>query len=866
MSGQQKFQIVSSGKVLRAKNPGEVLAEMASAFSISAKQARQLFLKGWVIKDQLSPGQVVQYRTQLQQIGLKIEVHPAGKFDNRALLARIQFARKRQARKAAGASAPDTVSPPARPLKPAEGAGNSAAEVAPNGLTPGAVRDRDTAPVQQVSAEPKTAGERSARAQLAALFSEQDEVLSGIRKVVAGGRWRFIPGIAGAALVPLLFAALALIVVYQAGVAVWNIPAAILDGSFGAGTLVGSGLTLLLLLFFSALFLLPYHRGTTASERAGISLAKADAPGVHMLLEVLGAKTGLPVPASVRVTPGAEIEGSAGGLLPLLRGEITLSLGLSAVTTVNGGDNVALISRALSYYQGRLGCLATWLLVIPMRRLQGMQDALENERTVLSVGGSGGGIARLPHKLLAASGLALIPLVDRLQSLHRGASRPLGRALTARADATAACILGSKGFSEFVARWHQLNHADLVTGEINREAQLVGKRLADYPAAVRWLFGNIDEETRNNLELAMDDDSDLWNLSEPLGTTRLFAVEDREFSPVLVRTDFTLAKLFADIRDLSARVSSIGIEDRCRAVDNQSLMAASKETEHAQRVLAEYFNRIVPCDLLPLQLPANEELQELDLQQSVDWLRSRLIELQELEDRYSKLQLRGAQIQLGAGLIRSNVKVNAQEYQLCGATPAAADESVNDNRVRIDECLQQRSQILSMFYQRIEKTIDGMDAAARKSCLAALDRLRGYEPMRESLIALERYGDLASLLVDRIPSTEIPESLMQKYVTVALQQCEKLVAVVEQQAHILGDDLAARLAGLEDARALLAGNESGKSNRDALTRMQALELHCKNVLAQVGDSYQQALAALLQECLAEEGRRNVRPLRLVGAL
>ncbi|WP_226661034.1 hypothetical protein [Microbulbifer aggregans] len=881
MSGQQKFQIVSSGKVLRAKKPNEVLAEMVSAFSISPQQARQLFLKGWVIKDQLSPGQVVQYRTQLQQIGLKIEVHPAGTFDNRALLARMQFAKQRQARKAAGNGVAD-----GRPAKDAPHQSQNAAKAVtppssgsvavaeppkPAATIAAPVRRTGSAAAKSTSAnaarEGDAPGQQSARKQLAALFREDQEALGGIEQNLAASRVRLLPGILAASVVPLLFTVMTLLVVYQAGVALWNIPSAILDGSFGVGTIVGSGLSLLLLIFFAVLFLLPYYRGYRLPESTAITLSKAEAPGLYLLLDVLGTKTGLPVPSEIRLTPGAEVEVSAKGLRPLLRGELTLSLGLSAVTTLNGGDTLALIGRALGYYQGRLGCLATWLLVAPARRLQAMQDALENEKTVLSADdGQLPAIARLPHRLLAASGLALVPVVDRLQSLHRSASQSVGRTLAGRVDTTAACFLGSEGFSEFVAHWHQLNHADLVTGEINREAQLVGKRLSDYPAAVRWLYGNLDEETRSSLELAMEDDTDLWSLSEPIGTARLYEVEDREFASVLARTDFSLVKLFADIRELSSRVSRIGVDEHCRAVENRSLMAASKEAEQAQKVLAEYFNRIVPRDLLPLELPSNEDLQRLDLQRSVDWLRSRLIELQDLEQRYNTLQLHGARIQLGAGLIRGNAKVQPADYQLSGATPASADESLKDNQERIKDCQQQRGQILAMFYQRIHKAIESMDTGPRNQCQAALRRLQAFEQLRAPLANVERYGDLASILVERMPAEKIPQPLLQKYVTVALQQCEKLAAAVERQSEVLGGDLSARLAGFEGGRAVLAGEGDGKSARDSLSQVQALELHCKSFAAQVSDAYQQNLAALLQECLAEEGRRKVRPLRLVGAL
>ena len=466
------------------------------------------------------------------------------------------------------------------------------------------------------------------------------------------------------------------------------------------------------------------------------------------------------------------------------------------------------------------------------------------------------------HRLLAVAGLSLVPIVDRLQSLHRKLSRGLGKTLAQRADNVAASLIGSDAFGEFAMRWHQLVHAELVTSEINREAQLMGKRLTDYPVAVTWLYRNLDTETRSSIELAMDGDSDVWNLAEPANNSRVTEVQERPQEPSLARGDFSLVKLFADFRELSQGVSRVGIDEHCRAVENSLLMSASKETEQAQGVLSEYFNRVMPRELLALQLPESEELQQLDLQETIDWLRSRLVDLRELEQRHANLQVSGSKIQLGAALLRHNVKVDPEKYLLSGVTPAAAEESRRDNRARIKECQQQRQRIWQMFYQRISKALASLEASQHERSQALLAQLAAFDQLREPLASLEHYGDLVSEVVEQLAEEKLPEPLLQKYSTMTLQQVDQLLTLIDEQGAQLGSALQERVATFAESRAFLDGQQS----RDNLGQLQAVELRCKHVCTLVTECYQQALAELLALCLAEEKRRSIRPLRLAGVL
>ncbi|WP_428821098.1 hypothetical protein [Microbulbifer sp. MCCC 1A16149] len=890
MSGQQKFQIVSAGKTLRAKAPAEVLQEVAATFSVSAEQARKLFLKGWVIKDQLSPGQVVQYRTQLQQIGLKIEVHPAGKFDNRAILARLQFAQKRKARKESGAqggrsgdakpatqeiarqqSAQKTAQTPVQ---------NSGKKVAP--AAQAEVRPEPTQKPPQSTSDTPAPRERQAsavRAQLEELFTSESAGFDSMAQRLA-----MLPGLVSAALVPALFTALLFFCIYSIGMALWALPAAVMDGTFGAGTVISALIQLLLTGFVGTLLVYPFFtarwRALAESEHtAAVSIRKSEAPGLFLLLEVLEARSGLsiagkqPGPKNLAAAPGAKstpLEVTAGSEIEVTRqpgGPRTLRLGLGAVATLNGGDVVALVARALSYHQGALMRTCTHLSMTTAQRLKFWQDALEREVTLLSAGDepTAPRISALKplHKLLSACGLALVPVLDRLQGVHRVTSGAVARRLEARADLAAAQMIGSEEFAQFAERWNQLVHADLVCGEINREAQVTGKRLADIPRAIRWLYRNLEEATRTSIDMAMAEDTDSWLPTEPAGHDRIAAAETRQLSALLQRVDFSVQKLFTDFDELCGRASRIGTEESCRAVENSLLLTASKETEEAQQVLSEYFNRVIPRDFLPLQGPQNAELAELGLQDTIDWLRSRLVDLQEQEQRLAQLQLSGSRIQLGAALVRANVRVDPRRFELSGTTPSAAEASRKDNRARIQECMQQRQQLHQMFFQRIQGTVSGLGGGERSDADAALAQLQGFERMREPLNTLDRYGDLVCELIECLPGNEIPPSLLQKYTQLAVQQIREVLRIAGDESALLAAPLLEKLA------ACGAGDPSGVAEArggDLAGELQAIELRCKNASAVVCEGYHLVLAKLLQLCLKEEGRRKVKPLRLAGTL
>lgn len=834
MSGQEKFQVVSAGKTLRAGAPEAVLQEAATAFSIPMSQARRLLVKGWVIKDQLSSKQVLEYRARLQKIGLRVEVFPAGKYDNQALLARMRFAQKRRARSQATGGADATQAEVAEKVQP----------------TPSAAR---RPPKAAGSPQQKGAGGR-ARAQLEALFGDGEVTL---RETVLE-RGQLLLGMVSAALVPGLFVLLLCICGYGAVRALWRIPQGIMAGDLGLGILLGVSLALLIVGFVAALLLWPYFAPRQPVPAGSVPLKLGDAKGLYLLLEVLAEKTGLPGPAQISLTAGVDLV-SEPALADIRQQRLPLNLGLGAVASLSGNELLALAARALGIYRGKLRGVTAWLVLDSARRLQAMQWALENEHSAISASGGAPAPLKPLHAVLATCGKAAVPLVDRLYEWHKTLAGPTARLLQRQGDAWVAQLLGSESFAPFAEKWHRLVHAELVAAEINREASVAGQRLRDYPAAVRWMLDNLDGETRSNIELAMAQPGDPWDGVQAADNERIAWAEDLALQPLLQR-DFSVQKLFDDPDAQAALVGAAVAAEDTRPVDNMQLLRASKESEQALQLMGEYFNQLPPRSLLPLEMPAAEDMQPLDLQGTIDWLRGKLVELRELAQRCDKLLTRGAAMQLGAGLIRLQGKVQAQEYFLSGSTPAAADESVRDNRLQREEAQGQIRQIFRVFYLRIQRAVEAMPGGAQRSARQSLERLSAYTPLAPRLRRLDNYGDILGLMIDRLSLDGGQRELVQKYFSLAAQELEGIFSAIESSAVL-------RQLGLDAALWERVGRaplpELPQQRRGVMDALQAMELKCKNASAAIGEHYRTRLAQLLELCLKQERAMKVKPLRLL---
>ncbi|WP_237065227.1 hypothetical protein [Microbulbifer guangxiensis] len=835
MSGQELFQIVSTGKTLRSRPAEEVVEAAAHLFKIPVPQAQRLMLKGWVIKDRLTRASVVNYQTRLHQLGLKIAVCPAGKYDNRALVARIQAASQRRNRRKAG-----NAEEPAAPATKA-----NAAERRP--ATSGG--DKVASNVSN------NEGERRALEGLGALFATDHRPRQPASDWLA-----LLPGVIGAAIVPAAFALGAAALLITAIGALWEIPASLIAGEFSPSVVIGVLASLLLSAFAAAFTVVPFFLAdpdldeTLPGERR--SLQRAEAPQLFLLLQALSERAGLPMPGEIRVSRGGDVTAGA-NLKQCWRQQPALSVGLSAVRAYSGGELLGLLSRALGLYAGRGWALVTWLVLGTARRLQFLQAAFEDGR-VFPAAEQGSLLQRI-DRILGYGARPLAPVVDRLLALHQRLGQQAARRLQRRADRWCAAMIGSEAFSGFADKWQQVVHSALIASEANREAAIIDQRLEDFPAAVVWLREQLDDETRDNLELAMTHASDPWDAAAPADINRIADVEAAHAEPML-RGSFSPEKLLPAMLQLCRDVSALG-EVGASPVGHLQLLAASREAEESMQVLQEYFNRIVPLRVLSLALPQGDESAVMDLQECIDWLRGKLVELREYQERLAELEERGALMQLGRILVRAQLPIEAGNYRLCGTTLSAADESISDNRARRRDLEQQIRVIHSVFALRIERARELMaegESAAVGQRFGVLHELESLAPRMASLDLLAKSLGLA---LERLDGKRDMRAVNERLADLARGEWQALRAEIGKGRHLQGGDLLSRLDQRvgEVSQEALPGDRPGQ---EAVLRQ--LQSQLKTASALILEYYRIQLAAVLSPCLALERSNKMRPLRLIA--
>ncbi|MDP5208923.1 hypothetical protein [Microbulbifer sp. 2205BS26-8] len=841
MSTEGLFQIVSMGRTLYGKKPELVVQDAARLFSIPEPQARRLLLKGWVIKDQLASAQALKYRAGLHNIGLRVKVYPAGRFDNLQLIARIQVAQRRSAQ----GSKSDR----------SEGRGTHAPVIEDKSRNP-AVHGQQSRARRQPAVSSKGAALRAVRPFNASggmkhLFRD-DKTFSPAGISAAG---EVILGLIPAVVLPGIFILLLGFCAYGTGYALWQIPLAVwqggLNGVVVALSLVATAFCIVVLLLVS-----PYFRPLRdLQSKPGVrALSRSEGRELLRLLELLSTSLGLPKVQRVWIGPDARVF-SGPSFSQVVSQVLPLHLGLAGVVALPGREALALVARALGLYCGRVNGFLAWLVLGGGSRLESMQWALENERSAVCNSGRPSGLQKPVHRLLVICGHFLLPLIERLDNLHRALTSRAARYLEARADLYAAGVIGSEAFAKFAQRWHRLVHADLLVAEINRDALLLGQCLENIPAAVQWTLEKLDRETCKAIELAMAQTSDPWDSGQAADDTRISAISQQRL-PAQITRAFSLRDFFCDLDGLARAVSLASAGPDCQVVPNRQLLSSNSGVQEAVDVLNVYFNRLPPHTLLPLERPAAEQVKGMDLQATIDWLRGKLIELRGLRKQRQGLLGCLVAMQLGAALIRAKVQISPQNYSLESTSLTAAQEMAAVKRSELEETERQLQKVYAIFYQRLCLAIALMPSKAQQSAQSHLRQLSAYEPLAPHLEQLASYSKSLALLARHLTPEMVERELVKKYLALSARTLNALQVIVGSSETLKAQDLHSILD-------IKAKSDLPRHHREMRAALQAMESRCRYANSVIMQGYRVQLGTLLVPCLEQEQQLGVKPLRLL---
>jgi len=830
MAGQDLYQVVSTGRTLHAKNSEQVVRDAAQLFSIPEAQARRLLLKGWVIRDQLVSTQALEFRASLQKIGLRVEVCPAGKFDNQQLIARIKVAQRRKSQTVA--------------KRPSTDKGLA------KGSTVRSVQNGQNRKVKSPAEAPVTG--KSAKGIEQVFGDKQTTVPSAFARVFFG----LLPAL----VLPVIFLSVAGLCLYGAGYALWQVPLAVWQGELTGGVIAYRLFTVAFLVFLLLLLVAPYlwFPRDIQPKSGTIRLNRAEGKDLLRLFDQLSSRTNLPTVQEVALGPDAQVFCSP-EFIQVIRQQLPIHLGLACVASMRGSECLALVARGLGIYQGKLTGILAWLVLDGVRRVELMQWALENERSALCTSGEPNRLQKPLHRMLVTCGHFLLPMVERLEHLHRAMTRGSARYLESRADLWAADLIGSEAFAGFAERWHRLVHADLIVSETGREAEALGQRFENIPTAVAWTLDNLDEETCKAIELAMGQASDPWDICEAADLERIEAVNQRGLNKRILR-EISLSELFTDFSQLAQATSAAHAGSDSQVVENRRLLCSSREVDEAVQVLEEYFNRYPPLTLLPLRRPVSEEMQGMDLQASIDWLRGKLVDLGEVRARSQKLRLRMVAMQLGAAKIRNKLSINPQHYSLQSSSLASAQEMAALKRSELEESEKQLQHIYTVFYQRLCLALVAMPARERQEARNLLRHLAAYDVLATHLERLDGYSASLSLFAQHLSQNLVERELVQKYLALSARELDATFATVESS-----DLLKAQ--GLDSALCIKAKRELlqllPQRYPEALAVVQSMQSRCKYARSVILEHYQVQLASLLSRCLKREQQLQLNPLRLL---
>ncbi|WHI49496.1 hypothetical protein P3339_13550 [Microbulbifer sp. MLAF003] len=830
MASQELYQVVSTGRTLHAKDSDQVVRDATKLFSIPEAQARRFLLKGWVIRDQLESARALEYRAGLHKIGLRVEVCPAGKFDNQQLIARIKVAQRRKAQTAKGRSF------------------NKNSII---GSGPGVPPEYSQSPKAAVQSEGSRTLEPS---------KGIEQIISDKKVTVPSGVGRALLGFLPAIVLPAIFLTVAGLCLYGAGFAFWQIPLAVWQGDLNGSVIVSSLIAIAVCGFLFLLLAAPYlwFPRSAWAKLGEIPLDRAQGKDLLRLFEQLSRRTSLPKVNEIVLSPNAQIFSSP-TLSEVIRQQLPLHLGLASVTALRGSEALALVGRGIGIYQGKLTGLLAWLVLDGLRRLELVQWALENERSVLCTSGEPSIFQKPFHRMLVICGHFLLPLVERLENLHRFITRSSARYLESRADLWAADLIGSQVFPGFAERWHRLVHADLIVSETAREAAALGQRFENIPTAIAWTFENLDQETCKAIELAMGQASDPWDVCEAADLERIEVVSRRDLGS-RIKWEVSMPELFANFTELAMACTASSAGADCQVVENRRLLCSSREVDEAVQTLEEYFNRLPPFSLLPLSRPASKEMQEMDLQAIVDWLRGKLVDLGEVRERSRMLRARMATMQLGAAMIRNKLRIDPQDYSLKSGSLASAQELAALKRSELEESEKQLQHIYTAFYQRLCLALVTMPAKERQEARNQLRHLSAYDSLEPHLERLAGFSTSLGLFARHLSQNLSERELVQKYLALSARELDATFATVESSELL-------RSQGLGRALCIKAKRETlqvlPQQHQEALAAVRSMESRCKYARSVILEYYQVQLAALLRRCLERERQLQLSPLRLL---
>lgn len=512
----------------------------------------------------------------------------------------------------------------------------------------------------------------------------------------------------------------------------------------------------------------------------GYDLDWDDAPAFYYLVELMCRRIGVPVPTSIQIDNRVNASaGSANGLLGLLRGQLILTVGLPLVAGINARQLVGILAHEFGHFAQPSAMVAYYLIAT----INGwFADRAYNDdpwdRRLLSWKGHAGyfGALYLVVKF-AQSGIHLTRLLlNRLFLINLRVTRYMSRQMEYDADRYEAYVAGSDNFKSSALHLRALSYADHLVAEINQQAWDQNKLLSDIPLAVAWQSRQFNSEALCHLEEGMaKEGTNIWD-SHPADYDRVTHAEALQFSAVF-KDSFEARQFFPKLEKLSKAITLHeyrldGVQaPESFVVDNAEVIAINKTLAESDRSLESYFNGAFTHRLMHFELPRDEDLQAMDLQSTIDWLRPRLLDYADKQKDLLSIHNRHREMALGECYLHAGVHIEPGKFYLTNSDLQQAGKTKLAEQATQAECQVYLDQVDAMFYQRIRLAVLSMEGQGTQRCLQLMETLHSISRLKGFWTVVDCYAFLLEALLSN--ETEDITTVLRRPVTQYAGLCRK---------------------------------------------------------------------------------------------
>ena len=620
-------------------------------------------------------------------------------------------------------------------------------------------------------------------------------------------------------------------------------------------------ITVLVLFLLKPLFTrIPHWRG--------IELQRQQAPLVFDLVEIMCQRMGVPIPAGIYVDNQVNASaGSAGGLLALLKGRVILTIGLPLVSGMNARQLAGVLAHEFGHFAQPSAMFAYYLIktVNAWFADRAFQDDPWDQRLEKWEDNTNNiGFAFVAIKF-TQFGIQLTRFILKALFLFNlRITNYMSRQMEYDADRYEALVAGSDQFRANSLHLRILSYAEHVVEQINQQAWNQNKLIKNIPDAIAVQSMEFDKNIKQDIASGMSEETtDTW-ASHPADNDRAIHAENFDY-PGLFQAEFAATKFFLNFSSLCNQITlydyqEAGIENSQQlVVDNKHVLDIKEAQDEAEKTLSRYFNNSFSSRLMYLEKTTNSTLSRLDLQASINWLRSQLVEYNNTQKTHETIQKRFNRMSLGQIYLEKGIKVNPADFYLNGSSPQQITQVKTNEQTKANQCKMQLDQVDNMFFQRILLAIKSMKKENQQLSIRLLKTLQIISRLTDYRNRLAHHVYLLSSLLNNKDEllSQVQTAINQNFKFCATE----LKAILQSTSKIPDLIEPVKKSSAKDFIILWTGKLPDDLNR--LTPV-AMILSCNKALDAINYQYSWLFGELVTLCENQEKSLGVQPIKLLN--